>query len=280
MEILSMRDGRERTRRAYAIRSIEKAIRVLEAFTKDYPDRSVTEISAVLGWHKAVVHKILVTLEHGRLVQRDPSSRRYRLGPGVMQLAGVFQSQEPLLREGAPVLKELIRRTGHTAALAILDGLDVLYVAAIEGVEGLKLTARVGDRRQAHATASGKVLLADLPLQDLDRLLHAGPLPMMTPQTIVDPARLKTHLEEVRKLGFALNVEERITGMVGVAAPVRDHHGVTIAAVSVGFARHLHGDPAIREAIARVVESANDLSRRLGAPADRLTVPLRPLLTR
>lgn len=280
METLSMRDGREGRGRGYAIRSIQKAVRVLEAFTKERPERSVTEISIQLGWHKAVVHKILITLEHGRLVQRDPSTRRYRLGPGIMQLAGVFQSEEPLLREGVPLLKELSRRTGHTAALAILDGLNVLYVAAVEGVEGLKLTARVGDRRQAHATGSGKVLLADLPPEDLDRLLGAGPLPLMTPQTIVDPARLKAHLDEVRKLGFALNIEERIPGMVGVAAPVRDHHGATIAAVSVGFARHLHGDTAIKEAIGRVVETANDLSRRLGAPADRLSVPLRPLLTR
>jgi DNA-binding IclR family transcriptional regulator len=280
MDVLSMRDGRDGKRRGYAIRSIEKAVRVLESFNKEHPERSVTELSTELGWHKAVVHKILVTLEQGRLIQRDPFSRRYRLGPGIMQLAGVFQGQEPLLRNGVPLLKDLSRHTGHTAALAVLDNLDVLYVAAVEGIEGLKLTARVGDRRQAYATASGKVLLADLPLDMLDRVLDVGSLPALTPQTIVDPARLKAHLNEVRALGFALNIEERIPGMVGVAAPVRDHHGSTIAAVSVGFARHLHGDEAIRDAITRVVQTANDLSRLLGAPADRLTVPRQPLLIR
>jgi DNA-binding IclR family transcriptional regulator len=67
-----------------------------------------------------------------------------------------------------------------------------------------------------------------------------------------------------------LNVEERIVGMVGVAAPVRDHHGATVAAVSVGFARHVHGDDAITEAVRRVIETANELSRSLGAPLDRL----------
>jgi len=260
-------DGRQDPR-GYAIRSIWKAIRVLERFTKEHPERSVTEISTELGWHKAVVHKILLTLEQGRLVQRDHVSRRYRLGPGVMQLAGVFLSEEPLVHEGVPLLKDLVRRTGHTATLAILDHFEILYIAAIEG-EGLTRTARVGDRRHAHATASGKVLLADLPSEILDRLLDQ-PLPALTANTIVDPARLKTQLEEVRRVGYALNIEERLPGMVGVAAPVRDHHGATIAAVSVGFARHLHGDSAVREAIRAVVDTANDLSRRLGAPADRL----------
>jgi IclR family acetate operon transcriptional repressor len=259
-------------RRPYTINSIQKAVRVLQAFTKEHPERSVSELSRELGWHKAVVHKILLTLQEGRLLQRDPSSRRYRLGPGIMELAGVFQSEEPLIREGTPLLRDLMRRSGHTAAMAVLDGLEVLYVAAIEGAEGLKMTARVGDRRPAHATASGKVLLADLPPDVLDRLT-SRPLPALTPHTIVDPQRLRQHLEAVRLAGYALNVEERIAGMVGVAAPVRDHHGATVAAVSVGFARHLHGDDAIAEAVRRVIETANELSRRLGAPPDRL-VPL------
>ncbi|MDQ7849981.1 MAG: IclR family transcriptional regulator [Armatimonadota bacterium] len=259
-------------RRPYTINSIQKAVRVLQAFTKDHPERSVSELSRELGWHKAVVHKILLTLQDGRLLQRDPSSRRYRLGPGIMELAGVFQSEEPLIREGTPLLRDLMRRSGHTAAMAVLDGMEVLYIAAIEGAEGLKMTARVGDRRPAHATASGKVLLADLPPDVLDRLI-SHPLPALTPHTIVDPQRLRQHLEAVRLAGYALNVEERIAGMVGVAAPVRDHHGTTVAAVSVGFARHLHGDDAIAEAVRRVIETANELSRRLGAPPDRLVAP-------
>lgn len=261
--------GPRRPVRRYIIHSIRKAIRVLQAFTKERPEHSVSELARLLGWHKAVVHKILLTLAEGRLVQQDPVSRRYRLGPGIAELAGVFQSEEPLLREAVPLLRHLSQRTGHTAALAVLDGLEVLYVATVEGGEGLKMTARVGDRRPAHATASGKVLLADLPEEVLDRLL-VGPLPAVTPHSITDPAILRAHLAAVRQVGYALNLEERIAGMVGVAAPVRDHHGAAVAAVSVGFARHLTPDEGVREAIRRVVETANELSRRLGAPADRL----------
>lgn len=258
------------TGRAYTINSILKAIRVLHSFTKNHPERAVTELSTEIGWHKAVVHKILLTLEQGRLLQRDPISRRYRLGPGIMELAGVFLNAEPLTREGTPLLKELVQRTEHTAALAVLDGLEVLYIAAVEGTAELKTTARAGDRRPAHATASGKVLLADLSPTALDELLRSRELHRLTPHTIIDRARLREHLAHVRATGIALNVGERVAGMVGVAAPVRDHHGTTIAAISLGFARHLHGDNAVDEAIRYVVATANELSRRLGAPSDRL----------
>ncbi len=264
-------------KRSYAINSVRKAVRVLRAFTKERPERSVTELARELGWHKGAVHKILLTLQEGGLIQRDAGSRRYRLGAGIMELAGVFQSEEPLIREGTPLLRELNRRTGHTATLAVLDGLQILYVAAVEGGEGFKLTARMGDRRPAHATASGKVLLADLPEEALDALLSA-PLPALTAQTIVDPRRLREQLLEVRAAGYAVNVEERTAGGVGAAAPVRDHHGSTVAAVSVGFARHLHGDDALPEAVRAVTQTANDLSRRLGAPPDRLIAPPRRLL--
>ncbi|MGQ0568666.1 MAG: IclR family transcriptional regulator [Armatimonadota bacterium] len=254
--------------RTATIQSISKAIRVLKSFTKAEPERAVTALSRALGWHKAVVHKILITLERDRLVQQDPTSRRYRLGPGIMELAGVFLNEEPLTREGTPLLKELAQMTQHTATLAVLDGLEVVYVAAAEGAAGLRMTARAGDRRQAYATASGKVLLCELPADVLDRLLSQGPLQALTPHTIVDPNRLKAHLRQVLARGFAINMEERIDGMVGVAAPVRDHRGATVAAISVGFARQLRVRDAVDEAIRQVVASANELSRRLGAPAD------------
>lgn len=256
--------------RSYAIHSILKAVRVLRSFTRERPERAVTELSNELGWPKAVVHKILVTLDQGRIVQRDPHTRHYRLGPGIMELAGVFLSEEPLTREGTPLLKNLARRTGHTTALAVLDRLEVLYINVVEGSAALKTAAHVGDRRPAHATASGKVLLADLPPDILDQLLGRHMLPALTAKTIVDPERLREQLAQVVSAGYALNVEERIAGMAGVAAPVRDHHGKAVAALSVAIVRHLQPDQAIDEAIGQVMATANDLSRQLGALPEQL----------
>lgn len=254
--------------RTSVIRSVEKAVRVLKSFTKTQPEHSVTGLGRQLGWHKAVVHKILATLERDRLVQQDPGSRRYRLGPGIMELAGVFVHEDPLVREGTPILKALVQATGHTAALAVLDGTDVQYVAAVEGTHGLLTTAEAGDRRPAHAVASGKVLLCELPNDVLDELLGAGPLRALTPRTIVDPVRLKTQLRQVRLRGYAVNVEERILGSAGVAAPVRDHRGVTLAAISLGFALQRRNRETIEDATRHVVDAANLLSRHLGAPEE------------
>jgi IclR family KDG regulon transcriptional repressor len=257
------------------IQSVAKATRVLRAFTLDRPEWTVSGLSQHLSWHKAVVQKILATLWEGGLLQRDSESRRYRLGPGIMELAGVFLSEEPLMHEGAAVVRALVEQTGFTAALAVLDGFDVLYLAAIEG-SGLKASARTGERRPAHATASGKVILAELASDQLEARLSSHPLEPVTPHTITDINRLRLELDEVRTLGFAVNIRERHVAAAGVAAPVRDHRGETVAAISLGFAYHLPGNETLDREIRSVIEAANTLSRRLGAPAGRL-VPTRPM---
>jgi DNA-binding IclR family transcriptional regulator len=221
------------------------------------------------------VHKILATLSEGSLLQQDPENRRYRLGPGIMELAGVLLNEEPLMREGTAVVRALVEQTSLTAALAILDGFDVLYLAAVEG-SGLKASARMGERRAAHATASGKVLLSDLAPYQLEALLLSHPLQPLTPYTITDVNLLRRELEEARIKGFAVNIHERHVGAAAAAAPVRDHCGETVAAISLGFAYHLPGNETLDREIRLVVEAANTLSRRLGAPARRL-VPERPV---
>lgn len=259
----------------YRIQSISKAVRVLRAFTHDAPEWTVSGLAQHLGWHKAVVHKILTTLAEGGLVQQDPSSRRYRLGPGIAELAGVLLQGDPLVREGTPVVRGLVEKTGFTGALAVLDGVEVLYLFAVEG-SGLKASARTGERRPAHATASGKVLLADLTPDDLVVQLSSGLLPALTPYTITDGGRLRRELDQIRRQGFAVNMRERHISSAGVAAPVRDHRGDTVAAISVGFAHQLFRSDAMDRTIRTVVETANMLSQRLGAPASRL-VPERPV---
>ena len=186
-----------------------------------------------------------------------------------MELAGVLLGQEPLMREGAEVVRALVAQTGFTVALAVLDGFDVLYLAAVEG-SGLKASAHTGDRRPLHATASGKVLLADITPDRLEAMLSSRPLTSVTPYTITDIHRFKRELDEARVRGFAVNINERHVGAAAVAAPVRDHRGETVAAISLGFASHLSDGATLDREVRLVIEAANALSRRLGAPAHRL----------
>src|SRR3990172_5623965 len=129
------------------IRSVRKALRLLDAFGGDHLDFGLTELSDHLGYPKSVTHKLVRTLMEGGFLEQDAPTRRYHIGPGILTVAGAYLRCNPLVREGAAVLQDLARATEHTAALGVLDRGEGLYVAAVEGTRAVKASAHVGDRR-------------------------------------------------------------------------------------------------------------------------------------
>lgn len=251
----------------YSIKSVAKALRILRAFTAERPEWGVTELSRLLGMHKSVVHRLLLTLEEGGFLQQDPITQQYRLGPAIAEVASAFFRALPLLREGTPVLQALVDRFGHSGGLTVLDQGEALYLAAAEGPAAIKVVVRVGGRRPAHAVASGKVLLASLPESDVRAVLRDRGMTGLTTNTITDPARLLRELDEVRTRGYAINDEESIVGMMAIAAPVHDFRGKVVAALSISFPKHIVRPEEVRRIIEQTVRSADQISARLGASA-------------
>jgi len=249
------------------IRSVRKALRLLDAFGGDHLDFGLTELSDHLGYPKSVTHKLVRTLMEGGFLEQDAPTRRYHIGPGILTVAGAYLRCNPLVREGAAVLQDLARATEHTAALGVLDRGEVLYVAAVEGTRAVKASAHVGDRRPLHATATGKILLSAMSDAEVDALLGAHPLAALTPATITDRFQLKRGLDLVQQTGVAFNLRERSRDASGMAAAVYDLTGRVVAAISLAFPATLQDQRFLDELTKVVVAHAQELSRRLGAPA-------------
>jgi IclR family acetate operon transcriptional repressor len=247
------------------IRSVQKALKLFEAIGGHERDLGLTELARELGFPKSVTYKLLSTLTAERFLKRDPLSRRYSIGPAILTLAGAFLNANPLTRECGDVLRRLSWKTGQTASLSVLDSGTVLYVATCEGRLAVKTTAAVGDRRPLHATATGKVLLSDLPEAEVDRLLGPGPLPRFTERTIVDVGTLREVLQQIRRTGIAYNRREYAEAVAAVAAAVYDHRGRVAAGLSVGIPAAVQ-EIQVLDALAPVVaQHAAELSARLGA---------------
>jgi IclR family acetate operon transcriptional repressor len=250
-----------------SIKSVKKALMVLEVFARQQRDLGYMEVNRELAFPKSVTYKLLTTLTAAGFLRKDPLSRRYNIGPAVLTLADAFLNSGPLTRDSADILRRLSLNVGHTASLGILDGATVLYVATVEGREAVKATAQIGDRRPLHATATGKILLSDLPDAEVDRLLGEGSLPRFTAQTITDVATLKKELEEVRRTGIAYNRRQHTDKVSAVAAAVYDHRGRVAAGISVGLPASDLDAVILEELVPVVAEHAAELSRRLGAAA-------------
>ncbi len=249
---------------SYEIQSVRKAASVLRALSREQPEMGVTELSRKLALNRTVVQKLVLTLEREGFLHQDPVSRKYRLGPKIIELAGVFLGTDPLTREGTECIRELANLSGMSVGLGILDGDEVLYLAAVEANTSVKAASRTGDRRPIYATASGKCLLSFLPRVEQESLLARVTLRPLTPNTITDADRLREELATVRERGYATSWEERAIGLIGVAAPVWDHHGRVVAAISMAIPKGFVSEEGFQHNVRLTVEAALTLTRRLG----------------
>ena len=245
-----------------SLQSVTRAIRALELIA-EAGELGVTELGRRLEVHKATASRLVATLAERGLVERDAVSEKYRLGFGLIRLAGAAMAGLDLVRTAHPILEELADRTRETVNLGVLSGGAVVYVDQVSGTHAIVSVSWVGRRTPLHCTSNGKVLLAYLSDAERDRLL-AGPLKRETPATIVDVKVLHAQLREILVRGYAQTLEELEEGLNAVAAPIRQADGQALAAVSVsGPAFRMR--PVDLPRIARLtVDAANAISRRLG----------------
>ena len=245
-----------------AVQSVDRALTVLEILAKRGV-AGVTEIAVELGVHKSTASRLVAVLESRGFVEQLSDRGKYRLGFGIARLAGALTVHRDLAHAGRPASEALAADLGETVDVAILDEGRVINVLEVRGAGAVAVQTWVGQSTPSHATSSGKVLLAHLPQVQMEALV--GPeLQGYTEHTITDRDALLRELDAVRAQGWACTVEEYERGLNAVAAPVRDHDGTVVAALSVaGPSFRLTREDFPRVA-PRLLRAAQDVSRRLG----------------
>ena len=242
---------------------LTNGLAVLRTFTVEEPLQGVSEIAAKVGLHKSTVSRILSTLEGEELVERDPVTRRFRLGLGVISLAGPLLANLDVRRVAYPVLTDLSRRTGETAALMLWDGGEAVCVEQVASRHQVKHTTPLGTRYRDAASSSVQVFLAGLDTFTVRTLLMSGAIAYPG----LDQAGLDAYLvrlQEVTERGYALNYGETSLEEVGVAAPVHDHRGQQVAAVLVSAPRFRISREQASTVGEATVAAAREVEARLG----------------
>ena len=245
--------------------SVKKSLQVLQAFSAEQPERSVTEISRFLNAHKSSVSRILATLATEGFVEKNPANNRYRLGLKLLDLANLVLGRYELRELAGPYMEVLARVTGEIVHLSILDKSDIVYLEKKGGGQTLTVATKVGGRNPAHASAMGKVLLSGLSPEEFGQILPVASLTRLTPRTISEKGELIKELERVRDHGFAVDDEESFPGIRCVAAPIRAEDGRTVAAISVTVPKQRMGRQRVEEIRERVIETGRLISARMGA---------------
>lgn len=218
--------------------SIERGLAILSSFKPNRPLIGVSELAREVGLGRSTTHRYVATLSALGYLEQDGPSRKYRLGPKVIDLGFSAINSMELRAISQPYLQRLSDETGYTANMAILDDTDIIYIercrSSKKGPSEVELDLHVGSRLPAYCTSMGKVLLAHLPDEDRDDRLDRSPLKRHGPNTVTDRAMLVAELDGVRATGLAVNNEEIAFGIRAIAVPVRGRSGNVVAAVGFG----------------------------------------------
>ncbi|MEX0407856.1 IclR family transcriptional regulator [Aquibium sp. LZ166] len=243
-----------------SLKTVEKAVRILQEFSHDRPEISVSELSRALGIHKSIVSRLVSTLCRSSLLHQDPETRKIRIGVGAFRLGSIYASRQEIVRKATPFLATLVSRIGQSAHAMVLDGSNGLVVATVESPSALRVIMRVGEHRHLHSTASGKVFLAFSPPTLLESIVKEPGLVRHTPATITDPDVLRMELETVKATRIGWNNGENHAGAGGVAAPVLDDGGHVVTTLSVVYPLNVPTEAQKQEIAAQTLAVSEKLS--------------------
>lgn len=249
------------------VNSVEKALKILLAFQADHPAWGVRELAAYLNFSPATAQRILQTLKTHGFVEQDDRTRQYRLGNVYYRFTSILQSDQPITRAARTFMQQLLSSTRETVHLNVIQRTDRICIDHIESPQELKATMPIGNQSPLYAGASAKCLLAFSPPEFIDNYLGTVTPERLTDQTITDAGELRKEIERIRRQGYAASLGERIAGLGALSAPVLDHGGNVLAAISLAIPEIRFRDPDHRKfCITALLESTRDFSKHMGYP--------------
>ncbi|MFB3906013.1 MAG: IclR family transcriptional regulator [Acidobacteriota bacterium] len=253
---------RTKDKARYTIPALEKGFAILEMFIDDNRPYTISEVSRLLRLPISTTSSLLFTLVHCGYLQRN-ERREFFLTLKLLSESSKILNRMQLHEVAHQELRKLTAACGLSSFLGVRDGNEIVYIDKIEGTGEIRLSAQIGRRMQMHASGIGKALLAYLPESQAEAIAEATGLPAFTANTITSYSRLREELDRVRAQGYAIDNEETVVGIRGVAAPIFSHSGALLASAGVaGTVFEL--DERLEETISQVKAMTMSISEKLG----------------
>lgn len=252
-------------RKTFFNRSLERALKILNALSNEGPSLSLAQLSETLNLPRATVLRLCSTLISFGFLRQDQLSKHYALGMRVLELAKSVSDSFSLRKIASPHLNVLQTKLGKTIFLAVLDNDEVFYIDKIDDPGNpISFTSKVGTRKPAYWGMLGSVLMAYLPDQEIKRILHKEPLKAFTSKSITKKEEFIKWLGKVRSQGYVVDTEMAFDGITGIGTPIFDHTEKVIAAVGVGFITSSVKERELDRIIKEAIKTARAISEDLG----------------
>lgn len=264
----------ERDDGLYISPPVQRAARLLRHIAEGDRVTNMSRTARELGINRTTLLRLLHTLEAERFIELRPEGQGWRIGVGLIGITAQAFFSEDLVQISVPVLTRLADNLSLSAHLGVLDGLEIVYLVRRVPNHAFASNIRIGSRLPAHAANMGRIILAHLPADRVDRMYAGTVLTRVTPHTSVTLAQLHAQLTADRAAGLAWSDGNYEAGISSVAAAIFDATGMPIAALNVSGHSADFAGAARRAQIAREVQTAAaEISQRLGwhgAPSQRI----------
>lgn len=220
----------------YIINTVKNAMQILQLFTNSSPEWSLTEISREKMLEISHTKRLINTLTKYGYLEKDPVSKKYRLGLAIVRLSGVLTTTMEIYNEARPILSKLVEKFGENVHIGVLEETNVLYLDKFESLYSTRLASHVGKRNPAYCTGCGKVLLAyksESEQQELLKKINSQGFEQFASKTVKSVEELKNNLDIIVKRGYAISTDELADGFTSIAVPVLDFSEEVIAAISL-----------------------------------------------
>jgi len=250
-------------------RAAERTLDIMLAFLREGRELGISELGRTVRLPKATVHRLVGVLVSRGFLARDPASARYRVGLTPFRLGNLYLAQTHVRQAALPIIHELARLTGETVNLNVVVDRHRICIEKAESNHDIRHAVELGRPLPLYAGASGKVLLANLSGDEAEAVIAAG-INRLTARTIVDPARLRRSLAEIRRRGYAVTSDERVEGASAVSAPIRNGTGRVVAGLTISGPTYRFTPERVRRFITLVLDGARRISAALGYEPARI----------
>jgi DNA-binding IclR family transcriptional regulator len=247
----------------YLINSILRACRILRSFSGENTHFKMSDLARQLRLDRSTTYRILLSLEQAGFVEKDEAGT-YSLGLAAFEIGNAYLLQTDLIQVSKPIMTDLASKAQETVHLAVLSDIEIVYVDKVDSPRALGVMSKIGQRGPLHCTALGKTLLALQPEDEQSRIIQEIRMTRFTSRTITSKQKLIQELRTVKEQGYALDRREIEEDVECIGAPILNHLGNVVAALSVSGPQKKIGTPREKQFIRDVVRAAASISGKMG----------------
>lgn len=244
---------------------LAKGLRVLTHIADHGGEVGVRDLARAMAMSTTVTHRLIATLAEQRFLERNGENGRYRIGPQAFEVGKAFLRSAKIETCAPPILRKIVQQTDLNAFLSVMRGANVVYLVAMQDNGPVNIRVAPGTSAPLHATAMGKVLLAELPDDEVRQKLALSFDGKPGGPVAKDASTLLDEIAVVRTRGYAISDEEAFRGVVSVGAPIRDFSQRVVAAIAISKSKAHLREREIEQLIAVALEASEQISRAMGA---------------